>query len=733
MATQDNPTSVGSSPRNLKSPLIYEFAGYQLYTRNRLLLREGRPVTVPPKAFDTLVILLENAGSLVPKDQLLKRVWPDTNVEEGSLSQSIFTLRKILGESASEHRFILTSVGKGYVFIAPVTVREESPEAAPQAGLPSRSRSKLLRSRGFIAASLAAATIGGAFALRAWLTGDAEEVPYPPLPSPFTTFIGGEYEPAFSPDGAQLAFVWNGEREDNFDIYVSPVSALAPRRLTSDRLGEASPTWSPDGRQIAFIRCSLNPDEAGVFLVPSDAGPEMRLSDFTPLAHVSDRHLHWSPEGKYLAVSDKETPASVFSIYLLDSETGERQRLTSPPPTSLGDTGPVFSPNGRWIAFRRAQSAAVNDIYIVDVNGGEPRRVTHDNRFIAGHDWTEDGRELIFSSNRGGPQNLWRIAVKGGAPQGALPYGQDSYFLAVSRTGRLLAYSRLATDSDIWRLEIHPGVSSDAAAEKLISSTRKDASPQYSPDGRLIAFRSDRSGHDEIWICAEGERVARQLTAFEGPLTGSPRWSPDGKWIAFDSRPEGNSDIYVIPVVDGAPRRVTSSPADDVVPSFSQDGRWIYFGSNRGGSWQVWKIPSREDASETDAVQVTRNGGFTGFESPDGKYFYYAKGKDVDGLWRVPVQGGDERPIIDGFKAGQWGQWGITSEGIFYLETESADSDGKLCLFRFQTERVATLLKFGRRLPFGDAGFAVSADGRRILFSSLDRDASDIMLVRNFR
>jgi hypothetical protein len=90
--------------------------------------------------------------------------------------------------------------------------------------------------------------------------------------------------------------------------------------------------------------------------------------------------------------------------------------------------------------------------------------------------------------------------------------------------------------------------------------------------------------------------------------------------------------------------------------------------------------------------------------------------------------------VIPGFKAGQWGQWGVTNEGIFYLETDTPDSSsGTLRLFRFQTERTDTLLSFGRRLPFGDAGFAVSADGRKILFSSLDKDASDIMLVRNFR
>lgn len=724
MAAVKSSRTISGSQGSHKFFYIYEFGSYKVNTRTRLLTCHGKSVTIPPKALETLLVLLEHAGTLVSKEEILRAVWPDTSVEDGSLSQSIFTLRKALGESASEHRYILTSVGKGYTFIAHVTAREESESFWQSPALGTGP------SRRWWAAALGLATLVGTGAWYLFRGGLETD---PPVATPFTSMFGGEYEPAFSPDGEHLAFVWNGERQDNFDIYVSPVRRLDPRRLTTSPAGEASPAWSPDGRRIAFLRTSASAPEAGVFIVPAEGGPEERVADFTPLGHVADRHLHWSPAGGLLAVADRESAGSQFSIYLIDLPTNRRRRLTTPPLTSLGDTGPVFSPDGKRLAFRRAQSAALNDIYVVDVAGEEPKRITFDNRFIASHDWTPDGKELIFSSNRGGPQSLWRVSASGGRPHGRLPFGEDSYFLAVSRTG-LLAYSRLATDSDIWRLDLHEGPGDDETAEKLISSTRQDASPQYSPDRRNIAFRSDRSGHDEIWICGEEERTPRQLTSFGGPLTGSPRWSPDGLWIAFDSRPEGNSDIYVIPLVGGATRRVTTNRADDVVPSFSRDGQWIYFASNRTGEWQVWKIAARERASDAQAWQVTRNGGFAGFESLDGKYFYYAKGKEVPGLWRIPIEGGEEIEAIPDYKPGYWGQWGLTAEGIYFLDPAPTESAGAyLNLFRFATGGITPLVKLRKRPIFGDAGFSISADGQRILYSSLDKDGADIMLVRNFR
>ena len=154
------------------------------------------------------------------------------------------------------------------------------------------------------------------------------------------------------------------------------------------------------------------------------------------------------------------------------------------------------------------------------------------------------------------------------------------------------------------------------------------------------AWRSarDRTGYHEIWVC--GRRTAAapaQLTRFGGPLTGTPRWSPDGRWIAFDSRPEGQADIYVIPVRRAAPRG--ASPP-------RRPRMWCRAGAatasgctsppTAAGPGRCGRRPSRAARK----VQVTRNGGFAAFESPDGRWLYYALGRGVPGLYRMPVEGG---------------------------------------------------------------------------------------------
>ena len=157
--------------------------------------------------------------------------------------------------------------------------------------------------------------------------------------------------------------------------------------------------------------------------------------------------------------------------------------------------------------------------------------------------------------------------------------GPNSSDPAFSRDGKKLAYTQFTTDTNIWRLD----TADPSRVTELIASTQYDSSPQYSPDGSRVVFRSNRSGFHEIWMSDAEGRGASQLTHFAGGLTGTPRWSPDGRRIAFDSRVEGQADIYSIPAGGGPSRRITSAPSEDVVPSWPADGRWVYFSSNRRG------------------------------------------------------------------------------------------------------------------------------------------------------
>jgi len=252
-----------------------------------------------------------------------------------------------------------------------------------------------------------------------------------------------------------------------------------------------------------------------------------------------------------------------------------------------------------------------------------------------------------------------------------------------------------------------------------------ESGPQFSPDGSRIAFESTRSDSYEVWMCRSDGSGLVQLTHFNS-VTGTPRWSPDGQQIAFDSDTGGNVDIYVIDSQGGAPRRLTSEPSIEAVPSWSRDGRWIYFASDRTGSSQVWKMPS----TGGPALQVTHQGGLAAFESPDGRFLFYAKGLRVPGLWRIPTNGGEEIEVINSLEAGYWGYWAVVENGIYYLD--SAAKPG-ISFFDIATHRITRVFDLENSPARFAPGLAISPDKETILYTQLDALNSDIILVENFR
>jgi Tol biopolymer transport system component len=555
--------------------------------------------------------------------------------------------------------------------------------------------------------------------------------------SPVTSFAGHEVNPTFSPDGNQIAFAWDGGTGDNVDIYVKLIDAGAPLRLTTHPGIDRSPTWSPDGRYIAFSRFSEG--ENSIFIVPALGGAERKLysanweRNYPWIIQVA-----WSPDGKSLAFVDKSPPQTPYAIWLISVDDFERRQVTWPPAQNLADMVPAFSPDGQTLAFVRLSSGRVSDIYLVPIGGGEPRRLTFNNREIDGLAWTPDGREIVFTSDHGGGYGLWRISVTGGTPERLAVGGGNDFSpplppqgncLAISRQGNRLAYMRSAFDTNIWRIETPQSKGRSNPPTKLIASTNLDQSPQYSPDGKRIVFQSTRSGSYEIWVCDSDGTNPVQLTSFKSSNTGTPRWSPNGRHIAFDSRAETHSDIYVMGAEGGSPRRLTTESSDDVVPSWSRDGRWIYFASNRTGDGQVWKVP----AEGGEAVQVTKQGGFFPLESPDGKFVYYIKGFRGPGIWRIAVDGGKETPVlVDQPKLGYWGYWAAVNEGIYFVNLEEKQHP-VIEFFSFATGRVRHIASMEKEVVQWTPGFAISPDFRWILYAQVDQSDSDIMLVENFR
>jgi Tol biopolymer transport system component len=359
----------------------------------------------------------------------------------------------------------------------------------------------------------------------------------------------------------------------------------------------------------------------------------------------------------------------------------------------------------------------------------QPSRITSNQGFIGGLDWTPDGRSLVFSVSGSGGSALRIVAVAGGQPvplPGAGEYGQA---LSVSRQGNRLVYQRSLADLNIWRI---PGPMADngkPAPVKWIASTQDDGDPQFSLDGRRIAFASARSGASEIWTCASNGREVAQLTSLGGPGAGSPRWSPDSRWIAFDAPKDGKTEIFVISAEGGAPRLLTQGTANNIRPSWSSDGKWIYFGSNRGSEWEIWKAP----AQGGDAVQVTKAGGREAFELPDGKFVFYSK-PQTPGIWSVPAEGGQEALVLEkpGSNTLAVNAWGVAKDGICFLDFKGA-LHPVMQFYNFRNRRSTIVHEFPQGTNLNAGAMSVSPDGRWILYTQLDQVGSNLVLVDNFR
>jgi Tol biopolymer transport system component len=319
---------------------------------------------------------------------------------------------------------------------------------------------------------------------------------------------------------------------------------------------------------------------------------------------------------------------------------------------------------------------------------------------------------------------LFKVLATGGTPE-QLDVGTEfASTLAISRQGNRLAYSQEPRDTNIWRISLQ-GFAQSGTQTRLISSTRQDYSPQYSADGKRIAFTSGRTGANEIWVCdADGQNPV-PITSFGGPDVGSPRWSPNGEQIAFDSLAPGHRDIYVVGAQGGKPRRLNSDDFDNVRPSWSRDGQWIYFGSNRSGDWQLWKVP----AGGGQPVQLTKQGGREGFESTDGRLVYYTKGFGLAGLWKIPTEGGQETEVVDG---PHQGFWALQDQGVYFVNPD-ATPNATIEYFNFATNRKTKVADIEKNLQLVYPSLAVSPNGQSLLFVQADSFESDLMLVEGFR
>ncbi|MFC1639445.1 protein kinase [Gemmatimonadota bacterium] len=446
-----------------------------------------------------------------------------------------------------------------------------------------------------------------------------------------TSEPGLEWHPALSPDGSQVAYVARrGSRQSvviRSTLNIAGGGELSPT-LELDESWELSPSWSPDGEFVRFRSCASRVGACS-FREIAKYGGSLRSIDLP--SNVST--CSWSPDG--VRVACDAYPDSVVSYSVSD---GTVSLVVVHPGVQWSLHSPVWSPDGRWIAYvngnagwRNSFNVDVSSIWMVDADGGEPLRVTGESSMDTSPAWLDDDH-LLFVSNRDGLREVYVVEVgpmgRRGEPR-KVPGVTDAHSISYSIAGRKLAFSKATVRQNIRAYAVTPGTLSISGGAPVTSDNAIIESHDISPDGEWIVFDSNLRGNQDIYTKPlEGGSPT--------PVTNSPlddwipRWSPDGNEIAFIRDPgAGEWILMVAPAHGGPPVQVATGPAT-WSPRWSPTGLDIAFTKGFGRLAEAWLV-SREaiGGSWSEPVRLTDFGCSPTDWAPDGSGLLCRVGAEI--------------------------------------------------------------------------------------------------------
>ncbi len=412
--------------KSIQQP-IARFEDFEVHLETGEVWKAGRRLKVQDQPFKVLAALLERPGQVVTREELRQLIWPENSFGDfdHAINLALTKLRATLGDSADVPHLIETLPRRGYRFIAPLKkdtdpspppfiapLKEQTSPSPPQAD-PSPAKEPPTRGAGrkpwLIAGASALLLLFAVLLLRMFPTLRKQPSTAGEL-LPLVSMPGQQDMPAISPDGSQVAFAYSGGPHPG--IYIALIGGEKPLQLTQGD-GDADPAWSPDGRQIAFVRFTQSSDQKKLYVIPALGGSERRVYT-TPFPQWGQcNQMSWSPDGKSLIFSEALDNSAKARLTILSLSDLTTHPLTSPHNQQF-DCDPVFSPDGATVAFARGPMGAfLSDLFVLKIADGQLLRLTTGN---SGGDvaWTQDGKEIVFDSFARGFQGLWRISASGG-------------------------------------------------------------------------------------------------------------------------------------------------------------------------------------------------------------------------------------------------------------------------------------------------------------------------------
>ncbi len=648
-----------------------------------LVIHEEQSIRLEPKVMRVLMVLGENAGEAVSRQQLIEQAWDGRPVTDDAITRCISILRRLFEKDLQVPIFIETVSKVGY--------RLKLEDARP--GL--KTGHKLKFAFGVV---LAVAVV---FILNQQ-AGPVQSYQVEKL----LVSDRAERQPVFSPDGKLLAYTvaaGAGQRH----LYIRELGGDGLSQVTEEQAIDHQPVFSPDGGRIAFAR--FDRDRGCRILSISSVGGRTTRHGECADGGVND--LEWTPDGKSLIFVERQRGAHFGSMSIIDIESG-KQEAFMPGEERVDDM--ALSPDGRSIAITRYQDLGVEDLYWRRLDGDEDFvRLTNDNVKIHGLAWSHDSEGLFFTSNRLGPFQLWFKSIQGGV-QRQVPealHGGDA--LAVSGSG-VVALESWHQRSEILSVSLE-GISS---VTQLVPDKGVNWDPRFSSDGKLLAYVSDRTGAAEIWIRDSDDEY--RLTDFRGPWVLSPRWSPVNNALAYVVP---NESHYRLQLHDVETRNVvqpTNIP-NAFAPAWSPDGSYVVLGMKANEEWGIYKFQIEEQTLS----QLVKDGK-RAMVGPGSEYLYYSKA-DSPGIWRKALGVDTEESLVtDRLAPVDWNNWQLKDSFLYYLvrEEEGLTRLWRLDIETMQEEPVASLPDI---IYF--SGIGVSNDHSEVFYSRITEEDADISLL----
>jgi Tol biopolymer transport system component/DNA-binding winged helix-turn-helix (wHTH) protein len=685
----------------------FDLAGWRVRPAALEIEHEGGTIALEPRVMQVLVALCRNDGEPLSRDALIDLCWGGRIVTEGALNRCVAQLRKALGANAGVRVETIPKVGyrlrmqpanghagnghtNGATTAAEITAAPVTSSAEPDADAPERvtigPRNWQVTAVGLLAVVVGVSLI--------WFFGTPRDVTWTATDyRPVTTEPGLETYPALSPTGVQIIYAGRPNPFAPSDLYLRNLERGPPIRLTSDAGDDYGAAWSPDGDQIAFAR-SVGRGHCSLHVVPIPRGPERLVTRCLAARETSPSWLN----ERTLVFADAPREGLVSRIRAVDVESGVVRDLTSPSSLTQGDTDPVVSPDGRYIAFRRTFVPGANDLFVLEAASGREQALTQDGWKASSYVWSNDSRHVFFSSNRGGEFGLWSVdlAIDGPPRQVSLGLGT-------------LSFSRMSLDArNRLAMEIVRGpntlarVSLDGVMEPVTQGTGSDKDAAAADDG-TIAHISARSGSYQIWLARPGEEAAR-ITSIRVSYVTTPVWSPDEKRIAFVAVSGHSAELYTVARDGSELRQVTRDGVEKRDPVYSPSGDRLFYVARTGEAWRLMEI----GLADGSTPQAVRGGeGWQALRSDRMGHLYGQRGATILAL-------DPDAPIVD-IGLTDVDVWAAGPKGLYVRRGRTTELPSTIWFYPWKGPRQKLA-----DIPLANSSIAVDANGAVIFSQSPD-------------